>query len=186
MSEGIDIRHGCQFLSCLVRALAKLPFGLGIFLPCTEGSHMSKLRHIGWNQCCHGLTSRPLESCHHQCLQAVCGVLGYPKSSALELLDGTLKLPHCTDLFTMRFPPWSLPREVMVVVRGSLVLLVFLLKLVVIWGKEKDTSRCIFTQYPGLGASNAQEMEKITHPFLRRSGGEVGEHRNLFPRLGVG
>ena len=25
VSEGIEIGHGCQFLSCLVRALAKLP-----------------------------------------------------------------------------------------------------------------------------------------------------------------
>ena len=70
---------------------------------------MSRLRHVGWNQCSHGLDSRPLESCHHQCLKAVCGVLGYPKGSALELLDGTLKLRHCTDLFTKRFLPWSLP-----------------------------------------------------------------------------
>ena len=84
--------------------------GLGRFLPCGLGSHMSRLRHLGWNQCSHGLTSRPLESCHHQCLKAVCGVLGYPKGSALELLDGTLKLRHCTEVFTMRFPPWSLPR----------------------------------------------------------------------------
>ena len=41
------------------------------------------------------------------------GGLGYPKGSALELLDGTLKLRHCTDLFTKRLPPpppWSLPR----------------------------------------------------------------------------
>ena len=36
--------------------------------------------------------------------------MGYPKGSALELLDGTLKLRHCTTLFTNRFPPWSLPR----------------------------------------------------------------------------
>ena len=28
----------------------------------------------------------------------------------MELLDGTLKLRHCTTLFTMRFSPWSLPR----------------------------------------------------------------------------
>ena len=41
--------------------------------------------------------------CHHQCLETVCGVLGYPKGSALELLDGTLKLRHCTT-FSMRFP----------------------------------------------------------------------------------
>ena len=100
VSEGIEIRHGCQFLSSLVRALAKLPGGLGRFLPCSLGSHMSRLRHIGWNQCSHGLTSRPLESCHHQCLKAICGDLGYPKGSALEFLDGTLKLRHCTDLFT--------------------------------------------------------------------------------------
>ena len=70
---------------------------------------MSRLRHVGWNQCSHGLDSRPLESCHHQCLKAMCGVLGYPKGSALELLDGTLKLRYCTALFTKRFPPWSLP-----------------------------------------------------------------------------
>ena len=103
VSEGIEIRHGCQFLSSLVRALAKLPGGLGRFLPCSLGSHMSRLRHIGWNQCSHGLTSRPLESCHHQCLEAICGVLGYPKGSALELLDGTLKLRHCTTLFFYAF-----------------------------------------------------------------------------------
>ena len=104
VSEGIDLRHGCQFLSSSVRALAKLPGGLGRFLPCSLGSHMSRLRHLGWNQCSHGLTSRPLESCHHQCLKAMCGVLGYPKGSALELLDGTLKLRYCTDFFTKRFP----------------------------------------------------------------------------------
>ena len=105
VSEGIEIQHGCQFLSSLVCALAKLPGGIGRFLPCRIGSHMSRLRHLGWNQCFHGLSSRPLESCHHQCLKAVCGVLGYPKGSALELLHGTLKLRHCTTLFTMRFLP---------------------------------------------------------------------------------
>ena len=110
VSERIEIRRGCQYVSSLVRALAKLSGGLGRFLPCNLGSHMSRLWHLGWNQCSHGLSSRPLESCHHQCLKAVCGVLGYPKGSALELLDGTLKLRHCTEVFTMRFPPWSLPR----------------------------------------------------------------------------
>ena len=76
VSVGIEIRHGCQFLSSLVRALAKLPGGLGRFLPCELGSHMSRLRHLGWNQCSHGLSSRPLESCHHLCLKAVCGFWG--------------------------------------------------------------------------------------------------------------
>ena len=109
VSEGIEIRHGCQFLSSLLRARGKLPGGLGRFLPCNLGTHLSRLRHVGWNQCSHGLDSTPLESCHHQCLKALCGVLGYPKGSALELLDSTLKLRHCTDLFTSRFLPWSLP-----------------------------------------------------------------------------
>ena len=105
VSEGIEIRHGCQFVSSLVRALSKLPGGIGRFLPCSLVSHMSRLRQLGWNQCSHGLSSRPFESCHHQCLKAVCHVLGYPGGSALELLDGTLKLRHCTTLFTMRFSP---------------------------------------------------------------------------------
>ena len=56
VSKGIEIRHGCQFLSSSVRTLAKLPGGLGRFLPCRIGSHMSRLRHPGWNQCSHGLT----------------------------------------------------------------------------------------------------------------------------------
>ena len=76
VSEGIEIRHGCQFLSSLIRGPAKLPGGLGRFLPCRLGSHLSRLRHLGWYQCSHCLTSGPLESCHHQCLEAVCDVLG--------------------------------------------------------------------------------------------------------------
>ena len=37
---------------------------------------MSGQRHLFWEQCSHGLTSRPLEKCHHQCARAVCGVSG--------------------------------------------------------------------------------------------------------------
>ena len=100
---------GVNFISSLVRALGKLPGGLGRFLPCQVGTHLSRLRHLGWNQCSHGLTSRPLESCHHRCLSAICGVLGYPKGSAAELLDGALKLRCCATPFSSRFPTWSLP-----------------------------------------------------------------------------
>ena len=49
--------------------------------------------------CFHGLTSRPLESCHHQYLCALWRVLGCPECSAPELLDGSLKLRHCTYCF---------------------------------------------------------------------------------------
>ena len=77
---------------------------MGRFMPCRIGSHMSRSRHLGWNQCSHGLSSRSSVPCG--CMRD----LGYPKGSASELLDGTLKLRHCTTLFTMHFPPWSLPR----------------------------------------------------------------------------
>ena len=103
VSEGTEIRHECQFVSSHVRALSKLPGGMGRFLPCGIDPH--GLRHLGWSHCSHGLTSRPLESCHHQCLSAVCGVLGYPKGSAAELLDGSLKLRYCTTVFTNNSSP---------------------------------------------------------------------------------
>ena len=191
VSEGIEIRHGCQFLSSLVRALAKLLGGLGRFLLCRIGSRMSRLRHLGWHQCSHGLSSRPLESCHHQCLMAVCGVLWYPKGSALELLDGTLKLRHCTDIFTMRFLPWSLPR----VGNGGGK------RQVITPGLPSETGgnmgkRVRLTGKTRPGASS-HVVPDPRHPTLRRwkrlrlpssegVGGEVGEPRNLFPRLGVG
>ena len=41
----------------LVKALGKLPGGLGRFLPCSVGRHMSRIRHLGWDQCSHRLTS---------------------------------------------------------------------------------------------------------------------------------
>ena len=37
VSEGIEIRQGCQFISSLVRALSKLPGGVGRFLSCGIG-----------------------------------------------------------------------------------------------------------------------------------------------------
>ena len=58
VSEGIEIGHGCQFVCSLVRSLAKLPGGVGRFRPCDVGSHMSRSRHLGWNQCSHGLFAR--------------------------------------------------------------------------------------------------------------------------------
>ena len=73
------------------------------FLTCRMGSHMSRFRYYGWEQCSHGLTSRFLESCHHQCLKAVCGFLCYPPGAAMELLDGAHKLRCCTQLFTKTF-----------------------------------------------------------------------------------
>ena len=189
VSEGIQIRHGCQV--SLVRALAKLPGSLGRFLPCRLGSHRSRLRHLGWNQCSHGLSSRPLESCHHQCLKAVCGVLGYPEGSASELLDGTLKLRRCTTLFTVRFPPWSLPR----VGDGGGK------RQSVTPGHQPDEGsnagkRVRLTRKTRPGASShvipdpghptPRRWKRLRSPSSKGDGDEVGVPRNFFLALGLG
>ena len=69
------------------------------------------------------------------------GFLGYPKGSALELLDGTLKLRYCTTLFTKRFPPWSLPQVVLGLVKGVLVLSVISWILIVLLVKGSGLPR---------------------------------------------
>ena len=137
------------------------------------------------------MTSRPLESCHHQCLKAVCGVLGYSKGSALELLDGTLKLRHCTTLFTMHFSPWSSPKvgngggkRQSITPGGPLDAGSNVGKRVRLTRKTRPGASSHV--HSGSQASNAEEMEKIAPPVLRGVGGEVGEPRNLFPRLGLG
>ena len=138
-----------------------------------------------------GLSSRPLESCHHQCLSAVCGVLGYPKGSASDLLDGTLKLRYCTTIFTTRFTPWSLPR----VGNGSGK------RQLGIPGSHSDpgghlgkqvrltkkTRPGVFSHfYPDPGHPTPRRWKRLRPPSSEGVGGEVGEPRHLFPRLGVG
>ena len=54
--DGIETGHGRQFLGSLFRASSKLAGGMGRFLPCGVGPHMFRLRHLGWNQCSHGLS----------------------------------------------------------------------------------------------------------------------------------
>ena len=105
VSEGIEIRHGCQFISSLVRALAKLPEGLGRVLPCGLGSHMSRLRHLGWNQ-------------------AVRGFRGILKVQLWSFL-----MAFCSSDTALRFLPCGFtlglyPGLVMGVVKSSLLLLV--------------------------------------------------------------
>ena len=80
VSEGIEIRHGCQFISSLVRALGKLRGGIGRFLPCQVGTHLSRLRHLGWNSMF--LTVLLLDRWNLVITGALVqfvGVLGYPK-----------------------------------------------------------------------------------------------------------
>ena len=73
-------------MSSLIRALGKLP---GVWGDVCYALLADMFPGCGiWvgNQCSHGLTSRPLESSHPQCLKAVCGVFGrYPAGAAAEL-----------------------------------------------------------------------------------------------------
>ena len=62
LGPGIDIWRSCRFVGALMRSLCLLPGGLGRFLSCSIGSNYCRLRHLGWERCGHGLTSRPRES----------------------------------------------------------------------------------------------------------------------------
>ena len=90
------------------------------------------------------------------------------------LLDGTLKLRHCTEFFTMRFPPWSLPKvgygsgKRLSVTPGHLL------------DEGSNTGERVrltrktrpgASSHSGSRASNAEEMEKIAPPPLLRSEG---------------
>ena len=49
-------------LGAMMRYLCLLPGGLGRFVPCSIGADYCRLRHIGWEKCGHGLSSRPRET----------------------------------------------------------------------------------------------------------------------------
>ena len=95
----------------MLRALTKLPGGLGRFIPCRIGANHGRLRHVGWEKCCHGLTCRPLESSGEGFLSDFLGLLGYPSGSGRPLLDGTLHLKYQSFPFANRKPTWRLPVE---------------------------------------------------------------------------
>ena len=57
-----DMWKLCRFLGNMLRALTKLPGGLGRFIPGRIGANHGRLSHVGWEKCCHGLTCRPRES----------------------------------------------------------------------------------------------------------------------------
>ena len=108
VSERVQIRAGCQFVGGLFRSLNKLPGGLSRFIPGSLGPHLSRLRHLDWLQCGHGLSRRPLESAMPGCLEALLSLLGYPANAIVALSNGTLRIRFCTTPFAGRFPPWEL------------------------------------------------------------------------------
>ena len=104
-----DIWKLCRFLGHMFRALVRLPGGLGRFLPGRIVANHGRLRHIGWEKCCHGLTCRPRESSGEGFLSDLLGLLGYPSGSGAALLDGSLKLRYNTFPFARKKPTLRLP-----------------------------------------------------------------------------
>ena len=107
VSDGVQIRLGCQFIGSLFRSPGRLPGGLGRFIPGSLGPHLCRLSHLGWLQCGHGLSCRPLESSLPNCLEPLLCLLGYPANAVVALSNGALRIRYCTQPFARRFPPWG-------------------------------------------------------------------------------
>ena len=105
---GIDIWRTCGFIGALVSSLCLLLGGLGRFVPCSIGANHCRLRHIGWEKCGHGLTSRPRESASEAFLHELLLLFQYPPKSSRALLAGTLPLKYCSARFRSRVPTWRL------------------------------------------------------------------------------
>ena len=172
VSERIEIRRGCQFISILVRALAKLPGGLGRFLPCRVGSHMSRLRHLGWNQCSHGLTSG------HVCG----GFWAVPKGQRRSFW-------MAPSIFSTLFLPWYLPEVGNGSGKRQSVTLVHLLDDGGNSGgrvrlTRKTRPEALVYLNPDPGHPTPRRGKRLLPPSCEGEEGSVP--RNLFPRLGVG
>ena len=107
--QGIDTWGFCCFIGAIMRSLCLLPGGLGGFVPCSIGAYHCRLRHIGWEKCGHGLTSRPRESASELFLNELLGLFRYPPGCGRALLAGTLSLRYCAARFASRTPTWRLP-----------------------------------------------------------------------------
>ena len=68
----------CRYLGHMLRALVRLPGGLGRFLPERISTNHGRLRHVGWEKCCHGLLvgpGNPLEKDSFLIFLAYLGIL---------------------------------------------------------------------------------------------------------------
>ena len=108
-SPSIDIRRSCRFIGAMMRSLCLLPGGLGRFVPCSVGANHCRLRHLGWERCSHGLTSRPPKSASGPFSDQLLLLFHYPPRSSGAVLAGSLPLRYCSAEFASRIPFWALP-----------------------------------------------------------------------------
>ena len=82
---------------------------LVVSVPCSIGANHCRLRHIGWEKCCHGLASRPRESASLHFLDELLALFRHPAGSGRALLAGTLPLRYCATRFACLTPSCRLP-----------------------------------------------------------------------------
>ena len=107
--SAVPFGQGIEIWRCMLWFLTGLPGRLARFLPCGIGVDLCRLRHVGWEKCGHGLTSRRRETSDPDFLDSPLEVFGYPVGSGRLLLAGELPLRYCTSQFALRKPGWSLP-----------------------------------------------------------------------------
>ena len=90
-------------------SLCLLPGGLRRFVPCSTGANHCRLRHIGWEKCGHGLTSRSRESSSELFLDELLGLFRCPPRSGRALLTGTPPFRYRAARFACKTPTWRLP-----------------------------------------------------------------------------
>ena len=171
---GIDIWRSCRFIGAWMRSLCLLPGGLRRFVPCSIGANHCRLRHIGWEKCGHGLTSRPRESASELFLNGLLGLFRYPPGLVvhrllalfrfgillLALLAG-LPLGGCRNLVTLLV--WLL---LLLVLQGRLLLIVLLMRflgLVVLVrdGREFDKTEKTSTPCGFYGSISSTCLEEV-------------------------
>ena len=67
--------------------------------PASQEPIFTRLVHLGWEQCGHGLSSRPRESCEVPVIQALLNFLGNPEAAS-KMLRGTLE--YCTPVLDLQ------------------------------------------------------------------------------------
>ena len=75
---GIDIWRSCRFIDALMRSLFLLLVGFGDLSLALLVHNHCRLRHVGWENCGHGRTSRPRESASELFLNELLSLFRYP------------------------------------------------------------------------------------------------------------